>query len=413
MPASSHPWGTPPWTINFRPAKKPLPAHADFVVVGGGFAGLSAGAWLAKLGRGKSVVVLESESVGNGASGRTGGMVLDQTAAGALPGLGNVLAGYKKILRALHVDAHLSLPGAWELARKNARKDSPISWNDSGDLRVVRKECGGSINPGRVVSGLARAAQKAGAQIIEHAEAFKIDPAPKVSARPGVRRKSSLPLTVHVRLNSGGRVRQVTITADEVLLTTNAGSLGLSELAQIAEPKLTLAVATEPLTPKQLREIGLASRHPFYTVDFPYLWGRLLENNGVIFGAGLLPRPSTANSPFEDHRARRHPRLTFGDLLRFDVRKGETRECFDWLESRVHNLHPALKDVRITHRWGGPILFTENFRPVFRRHPKNERVLVLGAFAGHGVALSVYLGHRAAEVLLGLQTMPRWARSRR
>jgi len=31
------------------------------------------------------------------------------------------------------------------------------------------------------------------------------------------------------------------------------------------------------------------SGRPFYTVDVPYLWGRLLKNGGMIFGSGLLP----------------------------------------------------------------------------------------------------------------------------
>jgi hypothetical protein len=158
---NSHPWGTPPWTIDFRPTKLRVPEQVDFAVIGAGFAGLSTAAWLAKLAPGKSVVILESESIGNGASGRTGGMALSETAAGPLPGLGDVLTGYKKILLALHVDSRLTLPAAWELGRSGSPKNSPISWNDSGNLHVVKKVPGGTVDPGKVVSGLARAAQNA------------------------------------------------------------------------------------------------------------------------------------------------------------------------------------------------------------------------------------------------------------
>src|SRR5580704_7116767 len=112
MQGNSHPWGAPPWTVDFRPAKRPLPDQVDFAIIGAGFSGLSAAAWLARLAPGKSVLVLESESIGNGASGRTGGMALSETAAGPLPGLGDVLAGYKKILRTLHVGSRLTLTGA-------------------------------------------------------------------------------------------------------------------------------------------------------------------------------------------------------------------------------------------------------------------------------------------------------------
>src|SRR5580658_5703303 len=82
MRRNSYPWGIPPWTVDFRPARHALPEHVDFVVIGAGFAGLSAAAWLARLAPDKSVLVLESESIGNGASGRTGGMALSETAAG-------------------------------------------------------------------------------------------------------------------------------------------------------------------------------------------------------------------------------------------------------------------------------------------------------------------------------------------
>jgi glycine/D-amino acid oxidase-like deaminating enzyme len=262
---------------------------------------------------------------------------------------------------------------------------------------------GGSVHPGKVVAGLAKAAQRAGAQIAEHAELLELEPSPHS--------KSGGPVKLRVGVKSGRRTRRTWITANQVLLATNAGSLALSGLGKIAEPKLTLALATEPLTPGQIHALGLASRQPFYTLDFPYLWGRLLANNAVIFGAGLLPRPASAGSPFLGHHPQRHPPLGFSDLLRFHVARGATRECFDWLETRVHNLHPCLKDIRITHRWGGPILFTRNFRPVFRHHPRSRQILLLAAFAGHGVALSVYLGHWAAQCLLGLRELPRWGRS--
>src|SRR5580698_10072426 len=53
---------------------QPLPASADVAIIGAGFTGLSAALALAK--RGAKVVVLESETIGWGASSRNGGMVL-------------------------------------------------------------------------------------------------------------------------------------------------------------------------------------------------------------------------------------------------------------------------------------------------------------------------------------------------
>ena len=395
-----HPWGAPPWTVDFRPAPRALPDHVDFAIVGAGFSGLSAAAWLGRFAPGRSVLVPESASLGNGASGRTGGMALTETAAGNLPGLGDVLAGYKKILRAFRIDSRLTLPGVWELGRSApatkgsgpAGKHSPISWSDSGELKVFRRVPGGTVDPGKVLAGLARAAENAGTRIAEHAEVRALD--------------FSNPPRLHVRRNHRGRIHQKEIRAEQVLLATNAFSLELSGLRAAAVPKLTFALATAPLSTAQLKTIGLSSRRPFYTVDLPYLWGRLLESNGVIFGAGLVPpyvgRPS--RFPIGNRSIKNAVR----DLRRYDVRRGESAARLRWLEDRVRHLHPALASVRITHRWGGPILLTEKMRPIFQHHPRSKQVIVLAGYNGHGVALSVYLGQWAAQALLARRPLPRW-----
>ena len=386
-----HPWGTPPWSVDFRPSPRALPDHVDFAIVGGGFSGLSAAAWLRRFAPEKSVLVLESASLGEGASGRTGGMALAETAAGSLPGLGDVLAGYKKILSALQIDARLALPGVWELGRSVPATDSAISWSDSGELKVVRLVPGGTVDPGKVVAGLARAAENAGAQIVEHAEVRSLD--------------FSNPVRLRVRHSLRGHIHEKEICAEQVLLATNAFSLELSGL-RAAVPKLTFALATAPLSAAQLKDIGLVSRHPFYTVDLPYLWGRLLESNGIVFGAGLVPPYLGAPSrfPLSDSSIKNAVR----DLRHYDVRRGQSADRLRWLETRVRNLHPALESVRITHRWGGPILLTEKMLPVFRHHPRSKQVVTLAGYNGHGVALSVYLGKWAAEALLARRALPSW-----
>lgn len=392
MSRKTHCWGAPPWTIDFRPASHALPDQVDFAIVGGGFSGLTAAAWLRRLAPERSVLVLESATLGEGASGRTGGMALAETAAGKLRGLSDVLAGYKKTLRALRIDSRLTLPGVWELGRSAQAKNSPICWRDSGELKVVRLVPGGTVDPGKVLGGLARAAESAGAQIAEHAEVRALD--------------FSNPPRLRVRYKLCGRIRHKEIRAEQILLATNAFSLELSGLRGAAVPKLTFALATAPLSAAQLKAIGLSSRRPFYTIDLPYLWGRLLESNGVIFGAGLVP--AYVGPPSRFPLGGLSMKNTARDLQRYDVRRGEAAERLRLLESRVRNLHPALANAHITHRWGGPILLTEGMRPIFRRHPRGEQVMVLAGYNGHGVALSVYLGKWAAEALLGRRPLPPW-----
>lgn len=387
MPRSrdNDPWGQPPWEIDFRPASRALPEKIDIAIIGAGFTGLAAAAWLRLIAPGKSVVVLESHHIGAGASGRTGGMALSETAAGPQRGVGDVLGSLEKFLKKLRVDCELNLNGAWEIARQPESKDarrpqSPVEWTDSGTLRVVGEVPGGTLHPGKLVSGLARAAQRHGAIICENHRVEQV----QWNHEP----------EIHLALGAG-RFRN--LTAAKIIFATNALSLEVSGLGDKAHSRLTLAVLAKPVSEKVLKAIGLAARKPFYTADLPYLWGRVRRDRSVIWGAGLVQSPDSDN------------------LYRVDIEAPESSQTFQRLEERVRGLHPLLAETRFTHRWGGPILFRDSWKPVFDWHPQSVRqgknpqnAIVAGAYAGHGVALSSYLGKWAAEALLGRRKLPTW-----
>ena len=220
-------WGQTPWTIHFQPknAVRKLPRVADFVVIGGGFTGLAAAAWLRHFSPEQSVVVLEAVRVGAGASGRTGGMALAETAAGNQPGLGDVLAGLRHTLRTFEINCDLDLRGAQILQNHRVRA---IQWRANPEVELA-----------------------------------------------------------------GPSGRTKIITAGKIIFATNALSLRNSGLQQGMHPRLTLAVLTAPVAEKLLEEIGLAARKPFYTVDFPYLWGRVRKDRSIVWGAGLVHSPDS------------------------------------------------------------------------------------------------------------------------
>jgi glycine/D-amino acid oxidase-like deaminating enzyme len=285
--------------------------------------------------------------------------------------LGDVLAGFTEILQELKFDCDFNLPGVWELGRSKVKKDSPISWSDSGTVGVVNDVPGGTVDPGKLVSGLAQAAQRSGAAIFEHARVENIS--------------YEQPLELEV---SGRRVR-----AGHILIATNAESLELSDLSDSAEPKFTLALSTAPLTDAQLKNVGLSKHKPFYTVDLPYLWGRTLHGERLIFGSGLVHL---------EH---------WSELFNLDIASGEAAGLMRLLESRVRSLHPALQNIQFTNRWGGPILIADGMTPVFKHHLKSKNIIILGGYSGHGVVLSVYLGRWAADVLARKRKLPSWNKS--
>ena len=96
-----------------------LPASVDVAIVGSGYAGLSAAAELARAGR--SVVVLDADALGAGASTRSGGMVSSGqklVVGGAMKGVDQALCarliedsiGSFEHLKAPVSYTHLTLP---------------------------------------------------------------------------------------------------------------------------------------------------------------------------------------------------------------------------------------------------------------------------------------------------------------
>src|ERR1700681_1988956 len=183
---------------------RPLPNRVEVAVIGAGFTGLSAARTLAK--RGAKVAVLESETIGWGASSRNGGMVL----TGMKLGVNQLISMYgreltqrmyaaslatidcvERIIRDEAIDCDFSRCGHLEVACKQvhfddyARQAEVIAREFHHQLRVVQKnelssEIGSTIyyggmvdevsagcNPARYVAGLARAAMKVRAEVFE------------------------------------------------------------------------------------------------------------------------------------------------------------------------------------------------------------------------------------------------------
>ncbi|MDE3135585.1 MAG: FAD-binding oxidoreductase [Acidobacteriota bacterium] len=363
-------WGTPPWTIDFVPERRALPAEADCVVVGGGFSGLAAAAWLRLVDPERSVVLLEAATIGAGASGRTGGLVLAESASGDLDGAGDVISTYLETLAKLGADGNLELPGVYEIGRERGRRDSPIVWDDSGTLRVIKEVPGGTVDPGKIVSGLARAAQRLGAVLLENTRVEAVE--------------FRAPVVVHT---TDGTVR-----AGKVLLATNAQSAALSAVDECSRAKFTLAVLTEPLSDADLSSLGVSSGKGFYTADLPYLWGRPMPDGSVMFGSGLVDIGGDA------------------DLDALDIDQGVAAGLFASLERRVRGLHSALATVKFIRRWGGPIRFGSTWQLFFDHHPRSREMVVLNGLGGDGVSYSVYLGRWAAEVMAGRRDLPEWGK---
>lgn len=373
------------------PAAAPLQGShtADVVIVGGGFAGLSAAIELAQQGR--RVVVLEADRIGRGASGRNGGQAIVGFASGQGPfeqieqrgGVGVARQAWEASLegldiiaerqRVFHIDCDWS-PG-YVCVADSPRKARQLQKELEHQARHYGLTCdvargdevsrliaspryclaayesrSGHLHPLKYVLGLARAAQELGVVVHEYSAATGLQP-------HGQR--------VSVSTSQGH------VTCDYVVL---AGNCTLSEYGPRVAPPLaarimpvgTYMVATEPLDPALCVQL------------IPRL-AAVCDNNVALdyfrFSA--------------DHR------LLFGGRVSYTTRT--PRNLAQSMRRRMVQVFPQLAAVKVSHVWGGFVDITMNRAPDFGR--LGSRVYYMQGFSGHGVALTGLAGRLVAQAI--------------
>jgi glycine/D-amino acid oxidase-like deaminating enzyme len=370
-------------------APVPLPERADVAIVGGGYTGLAAAQALAR--RGAAVTVLEQHSVGWGASGRNGGFVLpgykpDVEALARRLGLEEA-----RRLFALSREAVACLEGLIEaegIACDYVRCGAVTLAAKPGHLRTLaesarflRESLGyetavlgpselkteidspryhgglvdpgaGSVHPGRYVRGLAEAAARAGAVIVEDVEVRS------------VRRDGSGVMVETLR----GPLR-----AKDVLVATN-GYTGpaFPALRRRIVPVGSYLIATAPLDPALASRLIPRGRVLSDTKNLLYYF-RLSPDRRMVFGgrAAFTPTPVAKAA---------------GLLTR------AMREVF-----------PALGGASVEYAWGGQVAFALDQMPHAGQLGGLHYAL---GYAGHGVAMSTWLGARMGDALAGSGAVP-------
>ncbi len=372
-------------TVGDRPAYPALDGsrQADVAIVGGGYAGLSAAIELAR--QGADVVLIEQHRFGDGASGRNGGQLgtgqrvaLDemekQIGWARAKALFDVAEEAKAHLIAFMgengIDADYR-PGQLSVAHKQRYVDEYRAYadymNEKADYGHVsfmdadetarrlgsRAYFGGTadmgtghIHPMKLLVGLARVAQAAGAKIFETTPAT------------GIR-------------SQGGRVTvetpRGTITARNALIATNAhgGSLEPKGAAHVM-PIGSFIGATVPLG---IESPVLPGGESVDDSRFVVRYFRKSVDGRLLFGG----------------------REVYSSADPADIRRDIRRQ--------IAEVYPALADVEITHAWGGSVGITVPRLPYMCEVMPN--VMSIGGFSGHGVMLANFTGRLYAEALAG------------
>jgi glycine/D-amino acid oxidase-like deaminating enzyme len=141
-------------------------------------------------------------------------------------------------------------------------------------------------------------------------------------------------------------------------------------------------IATEPLPDDAWAEIGLADRQTFGDFRNLIIYGQRTADGRIAFGGRGAP-------------------YHFGSRIRqgYDVDDGVHTE----LARALAELFPVLADVELTHRWGGPLGVSRDWRPSVAID-RGEGLAVAGGYVGDGVATAQLAGRTLAELVVGVDT---------
>ncbi|MCE6978853.1 FAD-dependent oxidoreductase [Pseudomonas frederiksbergensis] len=380
-------------------ARPPLEqdVDVDVAIIGAGYTGLWTAYYLKRLAPGLNIAIVEANIAGFGASGRNGGWLM-----GNLLGEDRLLADLPAEQRRASFELLHSIPDEVEIVLEREGIDcdyrkggvlycaarypeqeanlrhyldtlyrqglteSDYRWLSPEQLAQqirIAKPYGGiyaphvaTINPAKLVRGLARTVERMGVNIYENSPVTQWQSGSLRTARGQVRSHWIVP-------------------------AVEGYAVTLPPLDRYQLPVQSLLVATEPLSAATWDEIGLRRGQAFSESSRQVTYGQRTADNRLVFGA--------------------RGGYQFAGKLRHDFDL-TTRE----IELRRYlfsELFPQLKNVRITHAWGGNLGMSRRFKP----HMLCDRasgIALSGGYGGEGVGASNLGGRTLADLILERDT---------
>jgi gamma-glutamylputrescine oxidase len=346
----------------------------DVTIIGAGFTGLSSALFLQE--KGCQTTVVEQGTVGSGASGRNGSLMLVgykhslvniakrlgvETAKDMLEISLNGIDLVKDVSEKYHIDCELENNGSFFAAYKpghfeNLKREQEFMHeklnykNYIVEKQNLRDELdsqlyyGGLIDPNsyhfhplKYALGLANAVEKKGGNIFEGSHVLS------------VKKKQG---QFHIYTEKGE------IISEELIIATNGYTTDLNKgMYKKIIPMNSNMLATEPLDSAIAQKIIPNRRGVFDTKNLLYYF-RLSSDNRLLFGSRL---PGKVDD-----------------------------RLYERLREKMTGVFPQLKDHKIDYKWGGKLAVSMNMFPHVGVN-KDGSHYALG-YSGHGVSLSTLMG---------------------
>ncbi|MDT4916420.1 MAG: hypothetical protein QOH89_1120 [Pseudonocardiales bacterium] len=365
--------------------------EVDVAIVGAGFTGLWTAYYLQTAEPDLRIALLEKEIAGFGASGRNGGwcsalfpvtagtVAAEHGPAAAVALYAAMRASVDEVLRVIELErigADAAKGGTVVLARTDAQLRRAVEevresdefglgntllGADAARARLAATQVLGAtytphcaaLQPAALVRGLASVVAGRGATIYERTPVLAIEP--------------------HTVRTTTGIVR-----AQHVVRATEGYTPALAGERRSIAPVYSLIIATEPLSDTMWSDIGLRERETFSDHRHLIIYGQRSADGRMVFGGRGAPY----------HYASRI-RPAFDRVPR----------VFDALRAELVTLFPALRGVRITHSWGGPLGIARDWHASVGLDRSTGSAWA-GGYVGDGVATTNLAGRTLTDLLL-------------
>jgi glycine/D-amino acid oxidase-like deaminating enzyme len=233
----------------------------------------------------------------------------------------------------------------------------------AGAIRGLASPDAAVVHPGRLARGLATLVERLGGRIVEGTT---------VADWRG--------------RDATGRATLVTdrgdVRAPVVVLAGEAFLRQLPRLGRQLIPVYSLIVLTEPLTDAQWATIGWDGREVVASTRLSVDYLSRTEDGRILFGGRGAPyRFGSPIRPEYDLHWPTHEML-----------RGFARAWF-----------PALRGVRFSHAWGGPLGMPRDWHPTVAFDPATGVATARG-YVGHGVSVANLAGRTLADLIAGERT---------
>ena len=385
---------TVPGSLAPRPALD-RDLEVDVAIVGAGFTGLWTAYYLAKADPGLRIAVFEREIAGFGASGRNGGWCSalfatgheqvarrggHQGAVDLQRALIETVDEVGRVAEAEGIDAHFAKGGTITMAtsptqverlrrhiesvRRFGMGEGDLRWLDAAEAAAEVKAVGclgatytphcASIQPARLVRGLADAVERLGVAVYERTQVLEL----------GERELRT----------SGGRVgAEVVVRATEGYTPTLPGH------RRVYLPIYSLMIATEPLPAAFWDEVGWRRRQTVADGRHVIVYAQRTADDRIAFGGRGAPY----------HWGSR-------------IEPGYDRKpsVFAALRHSLTELFPAAAGAEITHQWGGPLGAPRDWFSAVG-YDQGSGLAWAGGYVGDGVGTSNLAGRTLADLITG------------